>query len=1075
MNKRFTYINKVAFGQWIHRGLAAAALLLLGGMAQAQTSGVSIGGSVFGGGNEADVGGNTSVLLNQAGTVVTGDIYGGGALADVGTSSSNTTEVTILKGTVNKDVYGGGLGDEDHEPLVNGVVTVSIGNSTGGSATIGGYIFGCNNANGTPKDNVNVHIWSTAHTSDNTVPDLETEDIAHLLALSHEPTNFALQAVYGGGNVADYVPAESNKTALVYIHNCDNTVKYVYGGGRAAAVGRPDDPDTGEIDEAIFAHTSITVEGGRIDTLFAGGDGHTKNISGDYLPADIYGNVGATIQGGYYTAVFGASNTSGTITGTKTVNINKTSPCADEQEELIGTLFGGANLADASGDASLTIACGAGKFGDVYGGCNLANITGNLTLTIEGGTFNNVYGGSKGDLASLGDGHSDKPANITGNVTLNLNGGSMENAFGGSNINGNITGSITVNVEANQEYCGLNITNVYGAGNLTAYTPTNASTVHPEVNVINGAISGNVFGGGLGSTAVVTANPKVTVSGGSIGGSVYGGGEQAGTTGNTEVNVEGGTVSTDVFGGGKEANVSGNVEVNIEGGTITGDVYGGGALANVNTNGDNTTTVNILGGTLNDVYGGGLGDLASLGEGHSDVPALVHGKVYVNIGEAFDTIQSGPDNPTGATFINAVYGCNNVNGTPKDDVFVYVYQTEHNTTNTYNYEPTQEAPATYAIDQVFGGGNKANYTPEGNHSITTKIYGCYNTIRRVFGGGNAAHATTGSGTVASTTIYGGRLDYVFGGGNGEVSAADLTGDVSLAIHGGRVEHYFGGSNQSGTIYGSTSLTVDSDGPCETILPTQIEEFFCGGNFANIVGDVKTTITCDETMANVRIVTLYGGCNQANITGNVELTVEGGNYDYIYGGSKGSESQSADITGDVTLNIHGGTIRDAVFGGCNINGTIGGTIVVNVEDKGGYCPLSMENADVFGGGNLAVYTAPTATPDYPEVNIINATVRNVFGGGNGDPNDDTQMKGSVTGNPKVYINKDKDESGDSYPSTYRGVVMGNVYGGGNAAKVDGSPTIELWRRAKVFGNVYGGGNEGEVTGDTKVIVNGVVTP
>lgn len=1049
------------------------AFLLMNVAATAQRSGVSIGGSVFGGGNLANVGGNTSVLIDQAGTVVAEDVYGGGALADVGTSSSNTTDVTILQGNVNGDVYGGGLGDETHAPLVNGVVTVSIGNSSRGNATIGGYIFGCNNANGTPKDNVNVHIWSTAHTSANTVPTLETEDIAHLLALSHDEENFALQAVYGGGNVANFVPAASGKTALVYIHNCDNTVKMVYGGGRAAAVGRADDPEE-EGDQSITAHTSITVEGGRIDTLFAGGDGHTKDASNNYLPADIYGNVGATIQGGYYTAVFGASNTSGTITGTKTVNINKTSPCADEQEELIGTLFGGANLADASGDASLTIACGAGKFGDVYGGCNLANITGNLTLTIEGGTFNNVYGGSKGDLASLGSGHTDKPANITGNVTLNLNGGSMVNAFGGSNINGNITGSITVNVEANQEYCGLNITNVYGAGNLTAYTPNDASTVHPEVNIKSGAISGNVFGGGLGSTAVVTANPKVTVISGSIGGSVYGGGEQASTTGSTKVNVEGGTVSTDVFGGGKEANVSGNVEVNIEGGTITGDVYGGGALANVNTDNNNTTTVNILGGTLHDVYGGGLGDLASLGEGHTEVAALVYGKVYVNIGEEYEATEEG-DNPTGATFINAVYGCNNVNGSPQDDVFVNVYQTAHTEGTTIEDEG-------YVIDQVFGGGNKANYTPEGNHSITTNIYGCYNTIRRVFGGGNAAHATTGSGTtVASTTIYGGRFDYVFGGGNGEVSPANLTGNVSLAIHGGQVEHYFGGSNEQGTITGNTSLSVDSNGPCKLIIPTHIEEFFCGGNLAGITGDVETTIACDETMANVHIVTLYGGCKQATIKGNVILTVEGGKYDYIYGGSKGTEDQGADIIdypdgheshgtgGNVTLNIHGGTIYDAVFGGCNVNGTIGGKIIVNVEDKGGDCPLSMENADVFGGGNLAVYTAPTATPDYPEVNIINATVRNVFGGGNGDGTED---KGSVTGNPRVYINPVTDPPTPSY----RGVVMGNVYGGGNAAKVTGSPTIELWRRAKVFGNVYGGGNKGEVTGNTKVIVNGeVVTP
>lgn len=1120
------------------------AFLLMNLAATAQSTGVHIGGSVFGGGNEATVGRGTTVLIDQADAEIAGDVYGGGALAqvDVTRNSANPPDatsddyisVTILQGHVEGNVYGGGLGDSiiyggsaNVAAHVYGPVFVSIGNNSGGSASFGNnsMVFGGNNLNGTPKDNISVDIWQTAH---GTTPQLNLcPSDSYLMALA-APTDeltpadieantdqtYALKAVYGGGNKASYMPL-ANKSATVVIHGCSNTIEDVYGGGNAANVGT----------STVSANTDLTIEGGRIYRVFGGGNGysatgnHTDPTQPNYNPgANIYGTATTTIQGGLINEVFGGSNNYGDIT-----TVNLTLEDSNSCSEVLVSLFGGANESVINSNVTLSISCPAGAFKEVYGGSNKANINGDVTLNIYGGTIDEAYGGSKGTNLTSAD--------ITGNVELNLYGGEIGNAFGGSNINGNITGSITVNVEANQEHCGLSITNVYGAGNETAYRPTDSTIVYPEVNVIkgtitgnvfgggkgdsatvtanpkvtvsggsiggnvyggnvygggeqartvgntevnviSGTISGNVFGGGLGSTAIVTANPKVTVSGGSIGGSVYGGGEQASTTGSTKVNVTAGTVDTDVFGGGKEASVSGNVEVNVSGGTITRDVYGGGALADVNTNGSNTTTVNILGGTLRDVYGGGLGQKNGVNGATTDIEAIVNGVVTVNIGAT-----DGASTPTysgSATYIRTVYGCNNVNGSPKDDVYVNIYQTAHNTTNTYNYEPTPEAPATYAIDQVFGGGNAANYEPNGNDSITVTLHGCENTVRRVFGGGNAADATTtpSTGTVVTTTIWGGRFDYVFGGGNGEGegNAANLTGDVVLAIHGGRVEHYFGGSNQSGTIYGSTNLIVDSDGPCPGEFPTHIEEFFCGGNFANIVGDVVTTIACDETMANVHIVTLYGGCNQADITGNVELTVNGGNYDYIYGGSKGSESQSADISGDVTLNIYGGTIRDAVFGGCNVNGTIGGKIIVNVEDKGGYCPLSMENADVFGGGNLATYTAPTATPDYPEVNIINATVKNVFGGGNGDPNDAYQTKGSVTGNPRVYINK------VATPETYRGVVMGNVYGGGNAAMVDGNPTIELWRRAKVFGNVYGGGNEGKVTGDTKVIVNGdVVTP
>ena len=50
----------------------------------------------------------------------------------------------------------------------------------------------------------------------------------------------------------------------------------------------------------------------------------------------------------------------------------------------------------------------------------------------------------------------------------------------------------------------------------------------------------------------------------------------------------------------------------------------------------------------------------------------------------------------------------------------------------------------------------------------------------------------------------------------------------------------------------------------------------------------------------------------------------------------------------------------------------------------------------------------------------------------------------------------------------------MYGGGNAAPVEGSTTVKIWGKSKLFGNVYGGGNAAKVSGNTKVIVNGVTT-
>ena len=611
-------------------GVVLAGMMAFGS-ANAQTSHVVVHGSVFGGGNEATVSGKTVVLMQDNATVKT-DVYGGGAFASVGTSSTDSTTVTIEGGTVGDadygtdgkgNVFGGGLGDGSHSPDVNGVVTVNIGTDAQNSnnVVVKGNIFGCNNAAGTPKDSVRVFIYHTAHPTTasevGTYADMDAFRTFVGTAAAHQPASFALQAVYGGGNKADYTPA-SGKGTRVHIFKCDNTVKMVYGGGRAAAVGT----------SSINATTSITVDGGRIDTLFAGGDGHTTDGSGNFIGADIYGNVSAWVRCGYYSAVFGASNTKGTITGTKTMKIDKSGPCNDAgKPEYIVSLFGGGNKADISGDVGLTILCGAGEFDEIYGGSNMANINnGSVTLNLYGGTFHSVFGGSKGvadDPNTVAD--EGVSADIGGSVTLNLYGGTMVNAFGGSNQNGNISGTITVNVlDKEASSCELHIDSLYGAGNVTAYTPDSVTIagkkqtpVSPVVNLMhiynNGnGVTGNVFGGGLGLTATVTANPVVNVGYldsqdglkpdgyGSpahfpfarVGNNVYGGGSLASVDGNTAVNIRTSNtvIYNTVYGAGKgddhnpsAAIVKGNATVVIDDGNVRRSVYGGGELSSVGT------------------------------------------------------------------------------------------------------------------------------------------------------------------------------------------------------------------------------------------------------------------------------------------------------------------------------------------------------------------------------------------------------------------------------------------------------------------------------------------------------------
>ena len=629
------------------------------------------------------------------------------------------------------------------------------------------------------------------------------------------------------------------------------------------------------------------------------------------------------------------------------------------------------------------------------------------------------------------------------NCTIN------ENFYGGGNL-----GKVAGNATSLLEDCTVN-GNVYGAG-YSASLPTvevrdAGFTQDPNYNKNSGMFEPGVFSGTTTFTWQNAGEANVTLTN-----------NQSGSDLTNHILYTNADLTT-------LGRVMGDVSLTITGTShILGDVYGGGALSDANTNASNTTTVNILGGIYDgNIYGGGQGRLADVVNDIEAVAAKVNGVVTVNIGsDDGGGIYSGDANLTASS----VYGCNNTNGSPQADVFVNVYKTARTTgTNTID-------DAGYAIDQVFGGGNAADYAPENGNAASTKkatvhIYTCDNTIRRIFGGGNAAAAQG-----VATIVDGGRFDWAFGGGNGEITAANIgNGGVALTVNGGIFNHLFNGSNKNGTIGGSITATLTSSSGCEE----DIKEYFCGNNLMPITTDLTTTIVCN-TEHPVYITDLYGGSNLAPITGNVTLTVDGGVIDNVYAGSKGTNETDASISGNVLLNIHGGTIGNA-FGGSNVKGTIGGTITVNVYENS-ECALSIDN--VYGGGQLAPYSHSAG---YPEVNIIKGTVnQDVFGGGLG-------AGAVVTGSPKVTIGAKRESvaypcrvGGDVFGGgnaaaingntdvevTNRAVVNRNVFGGGNAAAVSTNTEVKLTGAAMVHGNVYGGGNMGEVLGNTKVIVNGM---
>ena len=1026
---------------------------ITGGTIGADGSGANVHGGGYGYQTETE--GNVNVTINGATTIIWGDVYGGSALGNVNNASTDQTNVTLTSGTIHGNLYGGGLGDNSHAAAVNGAVQVTV---NGG--TVDGSVYGCNNANGAPQSSVKVDIYNT--------------DIP--------ASGYALGNVFGGGNQAAYT--YGNGYPKVTVHNCNNSIEYVYGGGNAAAV----------------ASTDVKIYGGNtIGYVFGGGNG--AGVASNFEM--VSGNAVTNIYGGTILHVFAGNNTSGVITGSAILNVDKTAESGQSSCPMyIGEVYGGGNFA-------------AGKVGIINIGC-----TGDLVALGSG----EHYGVDKEGIHYVYGGANQ--ANISDNILLNINSGIVENVFGGNNQSGTISGTITVNIDSTGT-CGWYVGNVYGGGNQATYGTANSN--YPQVNISNGLVSGDVFGGGLGSSGTagqVTGNPQVVVNGAKarVNGGIYGGGSLAPTVGNPvvtltngaltnmygggkaadvsgapTVNINGGTVSTGIYGGcDSQGNVSGNITVNVKSGStgnvfgggfgpstttsgnveinidsltnipapiIYGDVYGGSAFGTVNNEATDETSVNIHAGYITgDVYGGGLG------ESGNDVKGTVNGVVTVNVGTGTVNSTTGFAVTTEGYAIigGSVYGGNNSGGSPQDDVYVNIWK----------------AGATIA--NVFGGSNAADYAPENGSTTTTKkarvhIYGCDNIIYRVFGGGNAAASPS-----VETFIEGGTFDQVFGGGNGELGpsyGADIHGTVDLGIHGGNVGQFFGGSNQNGTISGAINVVVDNTSGCGSLV---IDEFFCGGNFVDITGDLETDILCSEGMV---VNNLYGGCNQANISGDVVLNVYGGIYTNVFGGSKGLKADAsavppvsahpANIEGSVTLNLFGGTMEN-VFGGSNENGNIKGGIVVNVLDiMDTQCPLNITN--IYGGSNLTDYTPTNSAITSPIVNIVhikNGIRGNVYGGSKGAVGVATPTL--LRANPQVNVGYDASmntyipstgSNAYTVPSAPRAIISGDVFGGGDAATVEGNTIIFLRDRSKVFGNIYGGGNMGEVEGNTKVIVNG----
>ena len=1065
----------------------------------------------FGGGYGASTSTSGNVSLTINGSTIHGNVYGGSALGNVN-GSSNTTAVKLTSGTVNGSLYGGGLGNNANPAAVNGNVTVQV---DGG--TIRDYVFGCNNVNGAPQGTVTVTINSTgsgsiskvfgggnqaAYTGTPSVV-INNGTVGNVFggglgssAVVTGGTSVTIGTttsgkvvtitgdVYGGGDEA----AVTGTTSVLVVSNCNNTINGdVYGGGNAANVGA----------------TDVDINGGVIEGRVFGG-GHGDKNSNPQKEANVGGNVAVDITGGTINKVFGGSNSKGTISGTVAVNIAKGNNSCDM---FIGEVYGGGN--EAAGNAgTVTIGC-TGEWtidddddDDDNNFHNKHNSTDNrIGYDLEG--IGAVYGGA--NAADIGS------SQRASNITLNINSGMVDKVYGGNNTSGDIYGTIEVNINKNAQTCGWYVGDVFGGGNQAVYTAPTGSEDYPQVNILNGTVSGDVFGGGYGkegdpTKGVVNGNPQVTinganasVAGGVFGGgslaptvgdpvvtqtngsttNIYGGGKQAVVDGNTTVNIEGGSVSTDVYGGGMQGDVTGDVTVNISKSGTSGtpvigrDVYGGGALANTNTANNvanpptplKVTVVNLYpGATINhDVYGGGRGQKADQANNINSVEAIVYGDVTVN---QMGSILIAHYSNEGLATSGRIFGGNNINGTPKGHILVYVTQTTGTTgqTRAQDVSGTTVTTENYELAAVYGGGNEAEYNPSDNNDYAeVRIEGCDAvSIHSVYGGGNAASVPATKVTIGGAYEIG----YVFGGGNGagtgnpganvgyhayseHTSSSDEdkawrqeyklygTGVATTEVYGGRIHYIYGGSNTKGNVREIAVAMLDEVSTC----PLVVDGIYGGGREAYMEGSSMLEMGCVTGLNEI-----YGGSEKADVGSNVELTITSGHFNKVFGGN----NKGGRILGSIKVNIEQTgcvpiTIDELYLGGNNAPYSVYGykndTIHVDLNDEKVVHYIPNKPSD-----NNRIY-------DEPVLNIRSfKSIGNVYGGGNG-------KYAVMVANPIVDINVTQGWVNGEYVgekaeySDYKRTpallqndgVIDTVFGGGNAARVEGSPTVKIGDR------------------------------
>lgn len=1073
--------QRTAFNKWTNVGSSVVSI-----------TGGAVFGSVFGGGEEGHVLGNTQVNVQDVlnGTTVVsspiigtwgsttfdGNVFGGGRGFVGGAYTAGgvggNTEVNIEGGTMLGSVYGGGrlatIGacfveptntnygslQPDEGSVTHGYTVVNIMGGTIGNRfelttdelgfTKGGNVFGGSKGrltllNGSLNEN-----WDKTGKVKQTEVNINKADGKNLVIKGH---------VYGGGEIG-----QVEQNTLVDIDN--GTIGYevtvgtndynlggnVYGGGK----GSPTEEKAGW----VKGNSYVDMSNGYVQrSIYGGGE---------------FGSVGTFLT--YYTQTLGdhfagepetckkGTGLASVIVSGGRVGLSEAKmprPGTSAVDDDFGYIFAGSRGTNDL-DAYPTKA-------------NILAVVDSTYLEISGQTLINasVYGGCENGL-------------VLRDTKVLIAGGQIGNGYNGTSWDGVYPESqwnTVIDAIKAENPVATNINTLVQDFNECDAWPYSGDYLVYDIFDYDGGSSsnpsdgnsffGNVFGGGSGYYPYAAGQWRRTA------GRVYG---------NTNVEITGGHILTAVFGAGEISDVMGTSTVKMSGGTV----------------GVPQTEAEIAGHPLNShVFGGGKGDP----------------RTYFN---EWTNAQNTNVEITGGVVFGSVFG-----GGEDGHVLGNTNVTVKNKMNgtTVVSSPFIGTWGTTAFDgNLFGGGR-------GFSGQTPIVGGVVGNTFLTMEGGRVLGSVYGGGRMAAVGV---KLSPSQGELPGTLYNDDAHGKATVTVSGGTVGNAYetdantNGHMTGGNVYGG------SRGSLYHLNGTTLND-----NWANMAKVRNTDVNIAQEKDNIPTLikgNVYGGGEIAQVTKNTDVDMTGGTvgtiaYDWkpsttdhsqgmdtiyhitggnVYGGGHGNSGKrdAAWVMNNSTVAIGGGQVWFNVYGGGEMASVGQRTITYDTEHPSQITAINpvantgLASVTVTGG---QVGPGPKVETGYNIPIGLNSYDGYVFGGGQGigndpmtadDPNGHyfdlcdvnyTNVTVNIPATADVNTNRiwgsvfGGSEDGhvlDNTSVTYESGLLGtfgttsydgNIFGGGRnysgknyvAGRVQGNTHIEM-KGGQIYGNIYGGG-------------------